>query len=102
MGCVFLHLNLAKNFEHYGSNIVVRNSTFREGQQTVEDKVERLRGRPVATLGPHFPHLGGTEFDFVAIAQLMKTVGGEQDAVSSSELHHMALVGGVGKHSGRQ
>jgi len=82
-------------FQHDPSNVVVRRDAVGEGELPVENKVRRFGCRFAATLSPHLVHFRGAELNLLPIAQLVKTVGCEQNAVSGGQLHDVPLVSGA-------
>ena len=77
----------------------MRNDAVGEGRLVSEDEIRRLRCRFVGALRPHLLHLGGAEFDSIWVAEFVKAVGREQNAVSWAELHDVPSVGGAWEQS---
>ena len=92
-------MGLGQHFQRDRSNIVMRRAAIGERQLAGEDEIQRSGCRRVSALCPNFLHFGGAELDSLPVAQFMKTVGREQNAVSRAELHDVPSVSGTPEHS---
>ena len=92
-------MGLRQHFQHDRSNIVMRRVAIGEGQLAIEDEIHRFGCRFAPALCPHLLDLGGAKLDSLPVAQFMKTVAREQNAVSRAELHDVPFVSGAGEHS---
>ena len=80
----------------------MRHAPVREGHLAGEDEICRLGCRFVPALCPNLRYLDGAELDSLPVAQFVKTIGREQNAISRDELHDVPSVSGTREHSRRQ
>jgi hypothetical protein len=78
---------LGQNLQYDRSDIVMRRVAIGECQLAVEDEIQRFGGRSGLALRPNLLDFGGAELNFLPVAQFVKPVSCEQNAVSRGELH---------------